>query len=221
MVAKRKTSTLFLDVKGAFDHVPKNQLLHIMSRLGLPVSLLFWVLKFLSKRPLRLSFDGEKKTFTNIKTGVPQGSPISPILFLIYIRDMFKSRAVMFLSYIDDISLTVSSTSFKKNIQILEREVKILEDLGIQNAVQFDISKTELIHHENTKEAKQNPIHLTGGDQVKPSQVVKWLGVLFDNKISFKQHVTMRVSQAKSAFHRIERLANTERGLSPIAMRQL
>ncbi|KAI1002599.1 hypothetical protein K3495_g5599 [Podosphaera aphanis] len=219
--ARRNTSTLFLDVKGAFDHVSKNQLLHIMSRLGLPVSLLSWVSTFLSNRQLRLSFDRQTEAFTNIKTGILQGSPISPILFLIYIRDMFRSKAIMFLSYIDDISLTVSSTSFKKNIQILEREVKILEVLGIQNAVQFDISKTELIHFANTKEAKQNPIYLTGGNQVKPSQVVRWLGVLFDSKLSFKQHVTMRVAQAKSAFHRMERLTNTERGLSPIAMRQL
>lgn len=121
--AKRKTITLSLDVKGEFDHVSKNQLLAKMSKLGLPLSLLSWVSSFLSQRVLRLTFDGKTEVFSPIQTGTPQGSPISPILFLIYLRDMFKSKAVTFLSYIDDISLTVSSPSFKKNIQILEREV--------------------------------------------------------------------------------------------------
>lgn len=219
--AKNKTSTLFLDVKGAFDHVSKNQLLAIMSKLGLPLSLLSWVSSFLSKRQLRLSFDGDTEDFTTIQTGIPQGSPISPILFLIYIREMFTSKAVMFLSYIDDISLTVSSTSFKKNIQILEREVKILEDLGKRNAVEFDTAKTELIHFANTKESRNCILNLPGGASVEPSQSVKWLGVWFDSKLSFKLHVKLRVSQAKAAFQRMARLTNAEKGLSPLAMRQL
>ena len=125
--AKRKTSTLFLDVKGAFDHVAKNQLLAILQKLRLPTSLIAWVSSFLANRELRLSFDGQLEEFSKIETGIPQGSPISPILFLIYIRDLFPSLAssVQVLSYIDDIALTTSSTSLKRNIRILEREVTI------------------------------------------------------------------------------------------------
>lgn len=55
----------------------------------------------------------------------------------------------------------------------------------------------------------------------EPSPVVKWLGIWFDNRLTFKQHVTIRVGQAKAAFYRMARLTNSEKGLSPIAMRQL
>ena len=155
-----KTSTLLLDVKGAFDHVAKNQLLAILYKLRLPTSLISWVSSFLSDRFLGLSFNGQTEQSTSINTGIPQGSPISPILFLIYIRDLFPTLAVRVLSYIDDITLSTSSTSLKKNIRILEREAAKIYALGASNAIQFDLAKTELIHFTTSKEAKTASLRL-------------------------------------------------------------
>ena len=144
--SKLKTSALFLDVKGAFDHVSKNRLLAILKDLKLPLSLILWVESFLSDRIIRLAFDGQIELFSSIKTGIPQGSPISPILFLIYIRNLFQSRAVTFISYLDDIALLASSKSFKKNISILNREARELIYLGENSAISFNIAKTKLIY---------------------------------------------------------------------------
>ena len=218
---KRKTTTLFLDIKGAFDHVAKNQLLGILQKLQLPGNLVAWTSSFLSNRTLRLSFDGQTEKFSKIETGIPQGSPISPILFLIYIRELFPRLAAKVLSYIDDISLTVASTSLKKNTRILEREVAKLYELGAKNAIQFDLAKTELMHFSTGKQAKITTLKLPNGEIVEPKEVVRWLGIWFDPGLTFKQHVATRASQARSAFQRMARLANTERGLSPKAIRQL
>jgi ribonuclease HI len=218
---KRKTSTLFMDVKGAFDHVAKNQLLGILHRLLLPVSLIAWVSSFLSNRLLRLSFDGQTEEFRPIDTGIPQGSPISPILFLIYIRELFPSRAVKFISYMDDISLTISSTSLKKNVKILAREAAKIFDLGAQNAIQFDLIKTELLHFTTSKEVSAATLTLPDGKIVESKETVRWLGIWFDPALNFKEHVARRTSQARSAFQRMARLANTQNGLSPFAIRQL
>ena len=108
------TSTLFLDIKGAFDHVSKPKLLAAMQRLQLPSTLINWVNAFLSDRVIRLMFDGRVQEEIRIEIGIPQGSPISPILFLLYTRDVWQDRAFQ-ISYIDDFSLAVSSTSAKKN----------------------------------------------------------------------------------------------------------
>jgi ribonuclease HI len=222
-LAKRKTSTLFLDIKGAFDHVAKNQLLAVLQKLRLPTSLIAWISSFLAGRELRLSFDGQTEEFSKIETGIPQGSPISPILFLIYIRDLFPTIAisVQVWSYMDDIALTTSSTSLKKNITILEREVARLQELGTRMAIQFDLAKTELIHFTTAKAAKAASLQLPSGEMVQPKQLVRWLGIWFDPNLTFKQHVAIRTSQARSAFQRMARLANIERGLSPFAIRQL
>lgn len=219
-----KTSTLFLDIKGAFDHVAQEQLLAIMARIDLPVSLLAWIRSFLNQRRLRLSFNGEIEEFSKVETGIPQGSPVSPILFLIYIRELFPERLkrqITFLSYIDDISLTTSSTSWKTNISILEKGIETLTRLGENSAVEFDLLKTELIHFSKEKKARISSLKLPSGDVIEPKNLVRWLGVFFDPLLTFKEHVSIRVSQARSAFYRLSRLANIERGLSPYAVRQL
>jgi ribonuclease HI len=197
--------------------------LKIFQKLRLPISLIVWVSSFLEKRVLRLSFDNQIEEFSSLEAGVPQGSPISPILFLIYTRDLFPSlsSSVKDLSYVDDITLTTSSTSLKRNIRILEREVKKLYELGKECAISFDLSKTELIHFTLGKEAKTTTLTLPNQEVVEPKEVVRWLGIWFDPKLSFKKHIDIRVSQAKSAFLRISRLVNIERGLSPFAVRQL
>ena len=218
---KKKSSALFLDIKGAFDHVAKNQLLNTLKYLRLPYSLIAWVSSFLSNRTLRLAFDGQIEGFSKIDTGIPQGSPISPILFLIYIRDLFPTLAVKVFSYIDDIALIVSSTSLKKNIRILEREVSKIYELGAKDAIQFDLAKTELLHFTKSKEAKITSLKLPNNEIVKPKELVRWLGIWFDPNLRFKEHVNIRASQARSAFQRMARLANIERGLSPYAIRQL
>jgi ribonuclease HI len=216
---KLVTSTLFLDIKGAFDHVSKNRLLQILKNLGLPKSLILWVKSFLSDRKLRLAFDNSIELFHLINTGIPQGSPISPILFLIYIRDLFKSTSVTHLSYLDDISLTASSKSLKQNIVILERVVKDIISLGKENAIIFDIAKTELIHF---KKSRLKPIlTLPDGLIIKPKETVKWLGIHFDQNTQYKEHINIRASQAKQAFFRLYRLSNINRGLSAFALRQL
>ena len=218
---KWKTSTLFLDIKGAFDHVAMDKLLGTMQRLRLAPNLVSWVRSFLSDRQLRLSFDGQTENFQPVETGIPQGSPVSPILFLIYIRDLFREKSCLVLSYIDDISLTVSSTSLKKNIRILEKEAKSLYNLASINEIEFDLDKTELIHFTKSKDAPLSNLTLPNGIIVKPKDLVRWLGIWFDNGLTFKQHLAIRISQAKSAFYRMSRLANINSGLSPHSIRQL
>ena len=69
-------------------------------------------------RKIQLKFDGNSQEITDINIRIPQGSPVSPILFLIYIRFLFNKRintSERILSYLDDISLAVSSNSIEEN----------------------------------------------------------------------------------------------------------
>src|SRR5205807_10107622 len=77
------SSTLSIDVKGAFDNVFKKLLLQTMKKMKLDQKTTRWVESFLTDRMASLSFDKETEQMSRIETGIPQGSPVSPILFLI------------------------------------------------------------------------------------------------------------------------------------------
>ena len=165
----RKTSVAFLDIKGAFDYVSKSRLLGTLIKLRLPYSVVSWTRSFLEDRQIRLTFDGQIEELTKVDTGVPQGSPVSPILFLIYIRDLFSDlKDVTPLSYIDDIGLITSSTSLQKNARTLQREVERLTRLGNRQAIEFDLAKTELIYFAKGKGSDKG-ITLLSGETIKPA----------------------------------------------------
>ena len=81
---------LLMDVKGAFDHVSKKRLQRRMQEIGIDSNLISWVGSFLSDRKLQLVIDGHCEAERQVCTGVPQGSPVSPILFTIYLRGVFQ-----------------------------------------------------------------------------------------------------------------------------------
>src|SRR5436190_21959938 len=130
---------------------------------------------------------------TDIEIDIPQGSSISPILFLIYIRFLFAERKSSInkriLSYLNNIGLVVSSKSIKENCQLLQ---KLTQDLLVKqqnNCMQFDMKKTKLIHfHSKRSFDLKNETYLVKirDSIIQSKDLVKWLGIWLDSKLIFK-----------------------------------
>ena len=123
---KKLAAALFMDVKGAFDHVSKGQLLNRMIQLNIEGDLVNWTSSFLTGRKVQLVIDGHDNKERDIETGIPQGSPVSPILFLIYISGVFNkvsetSPLVTSLSFVDDLGFIASGSSVKEVVESLEK----------------------------------------------------------------------------------------------------
>jgi len=113
---KQLVAGLLLDVKGAFDHVNRKQLLTVLKELKLPSNLLSWVASFLTDRQVTLVIDGFECPTRDIAAGLPQGSPVSPILFIIYISRIFQELETRYpklkaLSFVDNITLLMAGIS--------------------------------------------------------------------------------------------------------------
>ncbi len=141
---------VFMNIKDAFDHVSSTKLLKICQDLKLPKNLILWINCFLNDRSINLSFDGESEGKKTIRIEIPQGSPISPILFLIYIKFLFEKdenlNEVRTPSYIDDIGLVVSSKTVQENCQKLKIAMREMLNRQESRIIQFDMEKTQLIH---------------------------------------------------------------------------
>src|SRR5205809_2694702 len=218
-------SVLFMDVKEVYDHVSCNQLLKICKNLGLPRSLCSWIECFMNNRYVQLAFDENKQEKTRVEIEISQKSSISSILFLIYIRDIFSeinSMQIRSSSYVDDIELVASSETIEENYLMLENAAKKLLQLQNQNNIQFDMKKIELIHFHTKRSIDNSNFSVTiRNNQMQSKNLIRWLGVWLDSKLSFKEHVEIKISTATRIFHQIARLSNTERGLSFQAMKQL
>jgi retron-type reverse transcriptase len=111
-VKKRTALALLLDVKGAFDRVNKKHLLNRMVQVGMAGNIVRWVDSFLSDRRAMLVIDGRTSETRDIQAGLPQGSPVSPMLFILSVSAMFqwledRHPMLQAISFVDDIGLVV------------------------------------------------------------------------------------------------------------------
>jgi len=223
-MAQRKVSTLFLDIKGGFDNVNPSTLCGMLKAKGVNPYLVSWTRSFLSGRKCRLRYQGSPMVFAPVSVGTPQGSPISPLLFVIYVSCLHSEIPEgLTLSYVDDFGLTASSASYRRNIQIRQRHYARLKAKGARLGVSFSIPKTELIHWRTNRDrapVSNARVHLDGS-VFKPKDEVGWLGYWFTPSMSTSTHFTKRLAKAQAAFVAIKRLSPPGMGLPPFLCHRL
>ncbi len=217
---------LLLDVKEAFDHVALKQLIKILIKLKISINLIKWVKCFLQNRVIDLAFDDERQKSKKIITEILQDSSISLILFLIYFRYLFsKIRAkienLQSLSYIDDIALYVKEKNIDKNVKTLKNAAKITFTWAKKNAMQFDDSKSELIHFKSHKMTLNQMIILLNNMIIKSKTCVQWLKVWLNWKLNFKVHVQTKIAKVTRTLHSLFKLINSEWELNVKSEKQL
>src|ERR1700730_13552341 len=115
-----------MDVAGAFNNVHHSRLLHKMKKQRIPVVIINIIQSFLSGRTTQLRFNGTTTATINTPTGIPQGSPLSPILYMIYNADLLEITKTpdLALGFIDDIAYGVAGTMIEENVEALNQTLR-------------------------------------------------------------------------------------------------
>ncbi len=143
------TSLLQLDIKGAFDTINHTRLIDTLARQGFPAWVLGWIRSYLSERTARLRFDDAEAPPKSLCAGVPQGSPLSPILFLLYITTLYsalEATELRVVGFSDDTNLLAVSPNPAMNVKRLEQAWEVCQEWARRNGMEFAPEKSELMH---------------------------------------------------------------------------
>lgn len=195
---------IYTDFSKAFDRVQHDVLIAKLSKLGIHSTLLKWLSSYLTGRTQRVKIRDCISRRIYVRSGVPQGSHLGPLLFLLFINDVVKVfRFSHCLLFADDLKIFMK-VRHKLDALRLQFDLNGLNRWCKENKLNLNVSKCfNVTYHRN-----QTPVlvdYNIDGKKLERKLKMKDLGVIFDTKVSFNEHVNYITSRAYSILGFIKR----------------
>jgi hypothetical protein len=204
---KEHSIAIFCDLKKAFDTVDHKILLKKLSKIGVCQSALKWFDSYLSNRFQYVSIGSTASKLLRIKIGVPQGSILGPLLFIIYINDLPKISSLLSFLFADDTTLCSSHSDLNFLIEHVNQEFQKVVHYFRAHKLSIHPAKTKFILFSNSNVAHSLPcnivVNYNNAGNYDPNLIfslekitnnatlpaVKFLGIYIDPSLSFKYHI--------------------------------
>jgi hypothetical protein len=192
---KQSTDAAYIDFRRAFDSVVHSKLYVKLKSLGINGNLLHWICDFLSNRSQAVRVANSTSTFRSVRSGVPQGSVLGPILFLVFINDivyLFGSGLNLKL-YADDVKMYTAIHDIS-SVAVLQSGLDKLNEWANEWQLSIAINKCSVLHIGNN-----NPQYSYNLQSVSLQNVIETtdLGIIVDNKLRFSTHYASIVNKAQ------------------------
>ena len=194
---KSQIDAILLDFSKAFDKVPHQRLLHKLNYYGINGLALAWIGDFLSGRTQQVVLDGEKSSISKVVSGVPQGTVLGPLLFLLFINDLPGKVSSTARLFADD-SLVYREISNLDDSVELQRDLDKLQAWESDWQMSFHPEKCQLLRVTNKRKHVVNASYNIHDHPLESVKDAKYLGVHISSNLSWNTHIDRVTKKANS-----------------------
>jgi hypothetical protein len=203
--------SVFIDLQKAFDTVNHKILLNKLPRYGVRGMSHKWLSSYLYERKQYTKIGNSNSSERIINYGVPQGSVLGPLLFLIYINDLCKCiHHCNSLLFADDTNLSIFGNSLKELNRKINFDLRLLTEWLRANRISLNTKKTEIIiFRSKFREITTNLNFRLSGQKLNLSKSVKYLGLILDENLTWQSQINilkMKLSRATGLLAKIRHL---------------